>query len=239
MTYTDQIDAFGSLLLSTAVVIVYALQQRELSSQTKAMQTQTEAIRVGVSPLLEVRDLQPRDTPPNVSRSDTNSDYIEIEISNLGNEVAKNLQVEFFLSSDGDLANTSVSVNSETVPLESVTNAALVREDEGGVIAAGDTRSYWAPVEFQIEGPNVSEDDNTVRFPSCMDILEKEASANNVCLGTVIAYESFAGEPDELPVRPALSFSLDQDYTSFKKAFENRSGTCEIDDVLPDSILTK
>ena len=88
-TYATALNAILSGILTAVIIWIYRQQLTEIRTQSTTLSDQTTAIRAGIQPLLSVNDV--RSTPDHPDR-------VEVDLENLGNEVAQNLQEECYLN---------------------------------------------------------------------------------------------------------------------------------------------
>ena len=243
ITYSAEVDAIGSLLLTLAIIYIYLKQQREISKQTETMKTQTEAIGAGFTPLLEVKNIESRDRHPRAETDSSHPDYIELDLANLGNEVARSIEIQYYVdcfNSNGEsvsplLEDTPFNISGTREPLEPAESPPVATEGNGGALGPNDSASFFAPVQFETSHPTIS---GPIRLPTCFKRLnEAEGDVEGVCVGLVIYYENLAREEYMLPIKSALRFSINKDFSSFAAAFNNRAGDCELKDVAPADVF--
>lgn len=216
--FFSAINATISLLLPVSVILIYLLQTREVANQTEAMAHQTEAIRAGITPLLEVRDITSRDTNPATDDEFSNPDYIELEISNLGNEVAVGIQLIMMVDCNSSLTESDINLNKNINPMELVESPHTIRENKGGILGKNETKSMFAPVEFGIEGENISH--SPPRFPTAIKILSDEG-VDELQVELKLHYENLAGESTTVPIKPILCFDVNDDTSSFEEGLKS------------------
>lgn len=225
-TYAVEVNAVVSLFLTLAIIGVYLKQHRELKSQTRSMENQTEAIRAGIKPILQIDGFDALETHPIEDREISNADYADVDLSNVGNETAKNIQLLTHLHIESDLPDTTFTT--VEYPLNLQARPIVAREGEGGVLPAEGTKSFYAPVEVGIHHPKIQDDQ--LRLPNALstlgELIDNDQLANP-CLEVGIRYENLAEETTTLPIKDGIEIDLSADHASFKTILDNREGTCE------------
>ena len=225
-TYAVEVNAIISLFFTLAIIELYLKQHRELESQTRSMENQTEAIRAGIKPILQINGFDALAAHPIEDRKISNADYADVDLSNVGNETAKNIQLLTHLHIESDLPDTTFTTIEHPLNLQS--RPIVAREGEGGVLPAEETGSFYAPVEVGIRHPEIQDDQ--LRLPNALSTLTELVDSDqlaNPCLEIGIRYENLAKETTTLPIKDGIKIDLSADHTSFKTIFNNREGACE------------
>lgn len=221
--YSIEVNAVVSLLLTVGVLAVYIVQTRELKRQSSSMEDQTQTIRAGIEPVLQVDSVSAPEQHPVADIEFPNPDYIELKITNAGNEVAKNLQLTTLIAVEDDIDN--LTVESTTNSLEPISRPIVEREGEGGILAAGDTKSFFAPVEVRVNHENISA--GTDRLPNAVSSLD-QLGVSNIGIQFVLSYSNLAESATHLPIEPGFLIDVDSDYSSFSTILDNQLGTCDL-----------
>ena len=223
-TYSESIDAVGSILLTLVIVIVYILQFDQMKSQSDTLKSQTEAIRAGIRPLIEVNKINAPDSHPSGNADWDNPDYILLEIANLGNEVARDLQIEYRIDISGDWSCEDLEILRNKVSLKNSEEQSIDRQGDGGVIPPSESKALLAPVEFDIRHPDIS--DEMLRFPAVFKSLNKlsdrelaEGEFNRLRIGFVIHYSNMADEKSQVPLEGIFCIDFDNSMDSFESAY--------------------
>ena len=218
--YAVEVNAIVSLFFTLAIIAVYLKQHRELESQTRSMKNQTEAIRAGIKPILQIDGFDALETHPIEVREISNADYADVGLSNVGNETAKNIQLLTHLHIESDLPDTTFTT--VEYPLNLQARPIVAREGEGGVLPAGKTKSFYAPIEVGIRHPETQ--DNQLRLPNALSTLSELTDTDqivNPCLEVGIRYENLAEETTTLPIKDGIKIDLSADYSSFRTILNN------------------
>ena len=238
--YTSQIDAVGSLALTLVIIGIYLRQHRLLRRQTESMRNQTDTMQAGISPLLRVDDdigyLKAHPHRDGYS----NSGYLDVTITNVGNETAKNL--ELLTTIVGDVAIPDAEIQSHATPFNPLSRPVVTREGTGGAISKDETEDFYAAVEVQVDHPAVT--DTAQRVGNALGTLNslQESHGPADCDGTqppvenpqlafAIQYENMAGESAILPIRNGIDIDLSAPSSNLQQVMDNRSGTAVIDDI--------
>lgn len=238
--YTSQIDAVGSLALTLVIIGIYLRQHRLLHKQTESMQNQTDAIQAGISPMLRIDDdigyLKVHPHRDGYS----NPGYLDVTITNVGNETAKNL--ELLTTIVGDVAVPDAEIRPRATPLNPQSRPVVSREGTGGAISKDETEDFYAAVEIQVDHPAVS--DTAQRVGNALGTLDTLQESNvpancdgnqplieNPRMAFAIRYENMAGETTVLPIRNSIEIDLSAPSSNLQQVMDNRIGTSVIDDV--------
>lgn len=234
--YAVEINSLVSLFLTISIIYIYLRQHNLLKDQTESMKNQTKAMRAGIKPILLIDDnIDYLNGHPHKDRQFANPKYINIEISNVGNEVANNVILLTKLQWDIDLPEIEMITNKQ--PLKSQSNSVVVREKEGGTIASNQSDSFYGAVEIRFRHPEL--ENRSYRIGNAINTLislyEKNNEGteldSNPCLAFAIQYENLAEEPTVIPIKKGIEIDINSNHSNFEEVFENRTGHCETNGV--------
>lgn len=228
-----ELNAIVSLFLTLVIIWIYFRQHRLLRKQTDSMKDQTQAMRAGIKPILRIDDFDYLERHPHENREYPNPDYIDLTLTNVGNETANDLVLLTAILGEINVQDISFPINIE--PLKPQSRPIVEREGEGSVLASNDTESFYTRVEIQIDHPDVDESPRPIgnALGTLLQLRDQEDERtrspviNDLCLAFAIRYENLAGESTVLPIEHGIIVDLEADYSSFKNVLENRRGTCD------------
>ncbi len=238
--YTSQIDAVGSLALTLIIIGIYLRQHGLLRTQTESMKNQTDTMQAGFSPLLRVDDdISYLSTHPHRDGY-SNPGYLDITITNVGNETAKNLEV--LTTIVGDVTIPDAKIRPHATALNPQSRPVVTREGNGGAISKDETEDFYAAVEVKIDHPEVI--DSTQRVGNALGTLDSlqeshgatdcdgaQPPIENPRLAFAIRYENMAGESTVIPIRNSVQINLSAPSSNLKQVMENRCGTEVVNDI--------
>lgn len=238
--YTSQIDAVGSLVLTLVIIGIYLRQHKLLRMQTKSMQNQTDTMQAGFSPLLRVDEkIGYLETHPHRDGF-SNPSYLDVTISNVGNETAKNL--ELLTTIVGEINIPEAEIRPHATTLNPQSRPVVIREGTGGVLSKDETEDFYAAVEVKVDHPAVA--DRVQRLGNALGTLDNLHDSNgqsdcngsepiieNPRLAFAIRYENLAGNSTTLRIRNSIEIDISASSSNLKQVMDNRSGTVVVNDV--------
>ncbi|GAA0663730.1 hypothetical protein GCM10009020_05580 [Natronoarchaeum mannanilyticum] len=204
------VSILTSSLLSLALVGLYNSQRNILSSQK-------DLAKAEHTPILRVDSINAAEFKPTGAQDQ--GDWLEITLSNVGNEVATEIEVEFLISYE-DKENSGYEVNSSRYPLNRIDQPQQFNARTGEALPAGEQDvDYYSIVQFEVSGWGENpEDEQNRAFINALDGLEEVDTVN---FGVKLHYQSPAGEDYDIVLDPAYEISWTDTPPSFKNALES------------------
>lgn len=198
---------FVSGILSLALVWLYRSQKQILSAQH-------DLAKAEHTPILRINSLEPAEFKPTGSQNQ--GDWLDITLSNVGNEVATEIEVEFLIAYAKE-KESDYYVNSSRYPLKRTDQPEQFSAQTGEVLPAGEsTIDYYAMVQFETGGWGESREE--VYDRAFQNALDGFTEVNTIYFGIKIHYQSPAKEDYEIVLEPTYKISWSGTPPSFRSA---------------------
>lgn len=220
-TWSQTLAAFGSLF-TFFVIIIYV-------RQTRLLREQTDAMKAGYTPVLlahsvDIVDEMPYDELPFDGNSqNADGDFIKIELSNIGNEVAQSLQLKTIVEDTNRRCGQKKRVTSATSPFTRTKNPSQVSAANGGVLASDERDA-----EFVAEIYLTLRSKNKYHFRNC---ISSDMNNHRIKLGLELQYMNSAEENYKLPLDICVEFTPSEgaNITSFQQVYDEARSSCSSD----------
>lgn len=210
----DQFLAALGSWLTLILVLIYLRQNSVLREQTKVLQA-------AYSPALQVNSLE----PSNHDCSDE-SDSIDLTITNIGNEVAKNIQIKYLIQSSNHSTLSrfpffghKLSLSSASVPVIRQDRVSYYQDENGAAISKGE-KQVECTTDVCLTVEDSPPENNPYPFRNAIASISDE-TGERLQLGMMLKYENSAGIEQEFPLPPGFEFDVIQEPITFKNIFEN------------------
>lgn len=226
LRWDQTIGAVGSLL-TLLLVLVYIIQNKHLQEQTKAL----KAAYTPVVLVNSIRALQSverntqassveEDRAEEAEAEELIGDFIELKLSNVGNEIAREATIEYHVKrAKSSYLNKlqSFPLKSDSAPLWPANSTYYQSNSSGGVIPE-DTSEARYTAEVVLSYNHGSRDVVTYQFRNCLTNI---TMGERVRFGMVLVYKNSAGEPESIPIEPGLEFTITEGIDSFKDVYDS------------------
>lgn len=203
--------ALGTFLL----VIVYIFQHKILTKQADAMQA-------GFTPVIEINSVSA--DPEDVNDTDE-KDRLKLKMSNVGNAVAKDLELEsrIYLSDEtisDKVKNLSPFINNIPLsgfrsPIYNNERNVYDRETRGAVLGVN-AKEATCTAMIQLSRTNGSSLTSETLFSNAVN----DIAGQRVKFELTVIYESAVGEVTRIPISPGIEFTAREEIGSFYELYQ-------------------
>lgn len=176
---------------------------------------QLETMEAAYTPVLTVNEFTPTDTHPEGTHSER-GDWVNVTLSNVGNEVAKDIQIRCI--ADCYPSPDDFEIEAVSVPLKRKGVTVQASQSEGGVLAAGDTeKDFYIMVKLQVPE---SKGGSGEPLPFTNVLSAVPYTVDEIRFGMVVEFTNSAGKRYRVPIRPAREFEVEDHEQFFCEAWE-------------------
>lgn len=201
---------FANFVATTITSILLLLAYLYLAD---IQMNQSEIMKAAYTPVLVVNELTTLDVDP--TNSDE-GDWVKLSLSNVGNEVAKDVSLKVVLKTVPKASN--FTFHPTTNGLNRLDMEVEASQSEGGVLAAGNSEvPFSGAVKVDFDAGERSPDE-PVFFTNAVSAVPE--SVDRIQFALVLEYTNSAGTSDSVPIRPARVVDRPVEPLSFREAWE-------------------
>lgn len=221
--WDQTIGAVGSLL--TLFILIIYIRQNIL------LEKQAEAMEAAYTPAIFINSVEAMNSNPLIGEDyglngevPNEGDFVKFSLTNIGNEVAKDLQVKYIVQPVNQRIRDRFFNN---FPIKAG-SAPLIREDldtqnsRGAVIPENaENINCYAEVVLKIDKEEATS--NPYQFRNA---IIPPLSGRRIRFGMILEYSNSAGKEDRIPIEPGIEFKVPEEWEisrvrSFKQIYDS------------------
>lgn len=220
----DTAITFANFVATTITSILLLLAYLYLAGIQK---NQIEIMEAAYTPVLIVNELTPTDVDPEGGADE--GDWVQLDLSNVGNEVAKDVSIKVIIGTVPAVKN--FTFNPTKNGLTRLDMQVKASQSEGGVLADGNSKiPFSGEVKVDFDAGKASPD-APVFFTNAISAVPQ--SVERIRFALVLEFTNSAGTDYRVPIRPARVIDRPTEAVSFYEAWE-QSDVLPIEEVVED-----